>query len=130
MKKRLLVLIAAVLLTGCKSTQTLAEKESRCIAYKDTVKSQIEYENSIAENPSPSHSWTFELEEIFFSNKLNTCVYVEGKGLYDGPTNVATGYVIKDFYNNRELQSFTVKTDREFTGKLNEFEKYIEEIKT
>ena len=129
MKKILLLLTTIILVSGCKGTQTFAEKESRCVAYKETIRGQVKYENSITKNPSPSHECVFELEEVFFSNKLDTCVYVEGHGLFDGPVDVAVDYVVKDFYNNKELKTFTIKTNREFTGKLAEFEQYIEGIK-
>ena len=95
---------------------------------KGTIKDAIAYQNSITDNPSPSHQW-FELEEEFFSKKLDTCVYIEGHGLYDGSVNVASDYIVKDFYNNKDLKTFTIKTNREFTGELAQFEKYIEEIK-
>ena len=129
MKKILLLLTTIILVAGCNNTETFGEKQSRCVAYKDTIKGQIEYENSITENPSPSHEWIFELEEIFFSKKLNTCIYVEGHGLYDGPVNAASDYIVKDFYNSKELKTFNIKTNREFTGKLADFEQYITEIK-
>lgn len=128
MKKLLFILTTIIVVTGCNN-QTLAEKEARCVAYEDTIQDNISYENSITSNPSSSHEWVFELEEVFFSQKLDTCVYVEGHGLYDGPINAASDYIVKDFYNNTELKTFKIKENREFTGELAEFEKYIEEIK-
>lgn len=113
---------------GC-SAKGLAEEESRCLAYKNTIEENIQYENSIVDKPTPSHDWIYQLKEVFFSKTLNSCIYVEDRGLYDGPVNAATDYVVKDFYNNKELKSFSIRTSREFTGELVEFEKYIKEIK-
>lgn len=105
------------------------EKEARCLKYQNNIKEKIQYENSLIDNPSLDHFWFYKLKELFFSKKLDTCIYVESQELLDGSVSAAEIYIIKDFYNDQEIKKFTIKTSRQFTGELTGFESYINAIK-
>lgn len=107
----------------------LAEKEKRCTSYENEIKNKLREEVNLLTNPSSDHFWALSLKEEFYSSKLDTCAYVTVKELYDGPTLVLQDYIVRDYYNEKELNTFTIVEQRYSTGNLGKFEDYILDLK-
>jgi len=124
-KRATALIICGLLLGSCNSN--LAEKENRCSEYASDIDDRIKFEVETVYPTSDSsdHWWFMFRKELFYSNKIDTCVYVVKKELYDGPVLVLQDYIVRDYYKEADLKSFTIVEQRLSTGNLGDFEDYI-----
>ncbi|MBU1046644.1 hypothetical protein KKH36_02590 [Patescibacteria group bacterium] len=90
------------------SSNTLFDKREKCANYREQAKNQLNETYKIA---------TPYFYDIFYSSKLDTCLYTHGLELFGTPPNESGSFVIVDYFSGDEI--FSVDYDNSSTNEDN-----------
>lgn len=104
------LLLGSIILTGCSeenwlSKDELFEKKKECSMLSDQVMKEIEFQYWKIDNWFTENGLQIENPEVFYSKKLNSCIYKSEIIKKFDSKDISANYFLKlvDFFNKKEI---------------------------
>ena len=123
MKKLIIFIMVIFFITGCNSTKDSSnatnydplafQKKQECLTLKTDIEEEIKKRTIDSNNSEFNMSnsvYVGELKRIFYSSKLDSCLYIWEKTSEDKSLlseTITTSYILYDYLNDKELAYFT-----------------------